>query len=191
MSDLVQAGDIRGATGRPLRQIVNIGIGGSDLGPVMASRASTALLVAWHGVSQCFERRRLAANRAAEVDRRERDAVCHLLKNVCDAGDDGQRRERHAAGLPTVLGERRGCEPLRGGIHESSRDGRVRHSPGPSLRILGLGRRAVFDLVSSRIVSGTDNWHGRVQGAARGWADHGPAFSERRLSTRICRRCSR
>ena len=30
---------LRGATGEPLRDIVNIGIGGSDLGPVMASRA--------------------------------------------------------------------------------------------------------------------------------------------------------
>ncbi len=35
----VQSGDITGSTGKPLRNIVNIGIGGSDLGPVMASRA--------------------------------------------------------------------------------------------------------------------------------------------------------
>ena len=35
----VHGGDIVGVTGKPLRQIVNIGIGGSDLGPVMASRA--------------------------------------------------------------------------------------------------------------------------------------------------------
>jgi len=35
----VQQGRIRGHTGRPLTEIVNIGIGGSDLGPVMASRA--------------------------------------------------------------------------------------------------------------------------------------------------------
>lgn len=35
----VQDGSIRGATGERLTEIVNIGIGGSDLGPVMASRA--------------------------------------------------------------------------------------------------------------------------------------------------------
>jgi glucose-6-phosphate isomerase len=35
----VQSGAIRGSTGKRLTQIVNIGIGGSDLGPVMASRA--------------------------------------------------------------------------------------------------------------------------------------------------------
>ena len=37
--DRVHEGEIRGCTGRPLTEIVNIGIGGSDLGPVMASRA--------------------------------------------------------------------------------------------------------------------------------------------------------
>ncbi len=37
--DGVQAGRIRGHTGKNLTDIVNIGIGGSDLGPVMASRA--------------------------------------------------------------------------------------------------------------------------------------------------------
>ncbi len=35
----VRSGEWRGHTGRPLRHIVNIGIGGSDLGPVMAYEA--------------------------------------------------------------------------------------------------------------------------------------------------------
>jgi len=37
--DAVQNGEIKGSTGKRLTDIVNIGIGGSDLGPVMASRA--------------------------------------------------------------------------------------------------------------------------------------------------------
>ncbi|NCF74844.1 MAG: glucose-6-phosphate isomerase, partial [Gammaproteobacteria bacterium] len=37
--DGVQSGVIKGSTGKKLTDIVNIGIGGSDLGPVMASRA--------------------------------------------------------------------------------------------------------------------------------------------------------
>ena len=37
--DAVQSGQARGGTGGSLKNIVNIGIGGSDLGPVMASRA--------------------------------------------------------------------------------------------------------------------------------------------------------
>jgi glucose-6-phosphate isomerase len=38
-SDRVRSGEWRGSTGEPIRAIVNIGIGGSDLGPAMATRA--------------------------------------------------------------------------------------------------------------------------------------------------------
>ena len=44
--DAVHDGDIRGHTGRRLTDIVNIGIGGSDLGVVMAGKA---LRQFWHG----------------------------------------------------------------------------------------------------------------------------------------------
>src|SRR5438270_13532516 len=37
--DRVRGGDWRGHTGRPIRNVINIGIGGSDLGPVMAYEA--------------------------------------------------------------------------------------------------------------------------------------------------------
>ncbi|MDK2858739.1 MAG: glucose-6-phosphate isomerase [Verrucomicrobiota bacterium] len=38
-SDAVRSGEWKGHTGRPIRNIINIGIGGSDLGPVMACEA--------------------------------------------------------------------------------------------------------------------------------------------------------
>jgi len=38
-SDSVRSGEWKGYTGRPIRNIINIGIGGSDLGPVMACEA--------------------------------------------------------------------------------------------------------------------------------------------------------
>jgi glucose-6-phosphate isomerase len=38
-SDRVRSGDWRGHTGKPIRNVLNIGIGGSDLGPVMAYEA--------------------------------------------------------------------------------------------------------------------------------------------------------
>ncbi len=38
-SDRIRSGEWRGYTGKPIRNIVNIGIGGSDLGPVMAYEA--------------------------------------------------------------------------------------------------------------------------------------------------------
>jgi len=40
-SDAVRSGDWRGYTGKPLMDVVNIGIGGSDLGPRMVVRALT------------------------------------------------------------------------------------------------------------------------------------------------------
>jgi len=38
-SDRVRSGDWKGHTGKPMRNVVNVGIGGSDLGPVMAYEA--------------------------------------------------------------------------------------------------------------------------------------------------------
>ena len=38
-SNRIRSGESRGHTGRPIRNIINIGIGGSDLGPVMAYEA--------------------------------------------------------------------------------------------------------------------------------------------------------
>ncbi len=38
-ADRVRSGDWRGYTGKPIRNVINIGIGGSDLGPVMAYEA--------------------------------------------------------------------------------------------------------------------------------------------------------
>ncbi|MGV8939720.1 MAG: glucose-6-phosphate isomerase [Allorhizobium sp.] len=37
--DGIRSGTMKGATGKPITDVVNIGIGGSDLGPVMATRA--------------------------------------------------------------------------------------------------------------------------------------------------------
>ena len=41
-SERVRSGEWTGATGRPIRTVVNIGIGGSELGPAMAARALAA-----------------------------------------------------------------------------------------------------------------------------------------------------
>ena len=38
-SDRIRSGEWKGHTGKPIKNIVNIGIGGSDLGPVMAYEA--------------------------------------------------------------------------------------------------------------------------------------------------------
>ncbi len=44
VADRIRSGDWLGATGEPIRAVVNIGIGGSDLGPLMATRALRHLI---------------------------------------------------------------------------------------------------------------------------------------------------
>ncbi len=39
LADRLHAGELKGATGKPIRRVVNMGIGGSDLGIVMALHA--------------------------------------------------------------------------------------------------------------------------------------------------------
>ena len=56
-AERVRTGDWRGATGKPIRRIVNIGIGGSDLGPAMAVAALRA-----------FQHPRLQFNFVSNVD---------------------------------------------------------------------------------------------------------------------------
>jgi glucose-6-phosphate isomerase len=46
-ADAIRSGRCRGATGEKLTAIVNIGIGGSDLGPAMASRALSPYAAPW------------------------------------------------------------------------------------------------------------------------------------------------
>lgn len=50
-SDRLQSGAWKGFTGKPIRSIVNIGIGGSDLGPVMVTEA---LRPYWSGITPFF-----------------------------------------------------------------------------------------------------------------------------------------
>ncbi|HET7591333.1 MAG TPA: glucose-6-phosphate isomerase [Solirubrobacterales bacterium] len=56
-SERVRSGEWRGHTGRPIRTVVNVGIGGSDLGPVMAYEAL-----------KHYSRRELACRFVSNVD---------------------------------------------------------------------------------------------------------------------------
>ncbi len=92
--DHVRGGQWKGYTGQPIRNIVNIGIGGSDLGPVMAYEAL-------RHYSQRDMTFRFVSNvdgtDFAEADARSRscpDAVHHRVENFHDARDDDQRAHR-------------------------------------------------------------------------------------------------
>ena len=93
-SDQVRSGQWRGYTGKRIRHVVNIGIGGSDLGPVMAyealrfysnTRASTFRFVS-NIDGNDFDR-------SGARSRCGRNDVHHFIENVHDARDDDQCRQ--------------------------------------------------------------------------------------------------
>ena len=57
-ADRVRSGAWKGHTGKRIRNVINIGIGGSDLGPVMAYEALQALQRARHDLPLRLQRRR-------------------------------------------------------------------------------------------------------------------------------------
>ena len=97
-ADRVRGGEWTGATGKPIRNVVNIGIGGSDLGPVMAYEAL-----------RHYSRRDMAFRFVSNVDgidfveatarpRPRRDALHRLVEDLHDPRDDDQRPHRARLG---------------------------------------------------------------------------------------------
>ena len=86
--DKIRSGEWKGFTGKPIKNIVNIGIGGSDLGPVMAYEAL-----------KFYSKRDLTFRFVSNVDSTDfrrsnagpeggRDVVHRCLEDVHDARDD-------------------------------------------------------------------------------------------------------
>ena len=94
----VRSGAWKGHTGKRIRNVVNIGIGGSDLGPVMAYEALQALQRPHADIPLRLERRRHRLRRSGPRSRSRRNAVHRLLEDLHDAGDDDQRAARPATG---------------------------------------------------------------------------------------------
>ena len=87
-ADRVRSGQWTGYTGKRILNIVNIGIGGSDLGPVMAYEALQALQRAQPDVPVRLERRRHGLRRGDSRPRPGPDAVHRLVQDVHHARDD-------------------------------------------------------------------------------------------------------
>ena len=93
-ADRVRSGDWLGHTGKPIRNIVNIGIGGSDLGPVMAYEALrhyTQRDLTFRFVSNVDGTDFAEATRDLDPGG---DVVRRLVEDVHHARDDDQRPDR-------------------------------------------------------------------------------------------------
>ena len=97
-ADRVRDGSWNGHTGKRIRNVVNIGIGGSDLGPVMAYEALRHYSDREHDVPLRLERRRHRFRRGDARPRPGGDAVHRLVEDLHDARDDDQRAAARATG---------------------------------------------------------------------------------------------
>ena len=148
--DRVRSGEWKGHTGKPIRNVVNIGIGGSDLGPVMAYEALRHYSRPRPDLPVRLQRRLDRLRRGDARPGRRRDPVHHLLEDVHDARDDDERADGARVVARRARRRGRGREALRRRLHERRRGGEVRDRHGEHVRLLGLGRRPLLDGLGDR-----------------------------------------
>ena len=121
-SNRVRSGEWKGHTGKRIRNVVNIGIGGSDLGPVMAYEALRHYSDRVDDLPLRLQRGRDRFRGSGARSRSCRDAVHRFFKNVHHAGNHDQRANRPRPGrwrgwaatrnrLPNILWRFRRTQP--------------------------------------------------------------------------------
>ncbi len=144
-ADRVRSGAWKGHTGKRIRNVVNIGIGGSDLGPVMAYEALKHYSDRSLTLPLRLQRRRHRFRRGDARPRRRRDAVHRRLEDVHHAGDDDQRA--HGARLVAAgTGRRREGrrQALRRRLDQRREGGRSSASTPPTCSASGTGSAAAI-----------------------------------------------
>ena len=150
-ADRVRSGDWTGHTGKPIRNVVNIGIGGSDLGPVMAYEALRHYSAARPDVPLRLERRRDRLRRGDPRPRPGGDAVHRLVEDVHDARDDDERAHGARLGCSRRSATRRRSRSTSSRSRRTPRRSRSSAStPDEHVRLLGLGRRPLLDGLRDR-----------------------------------------
>ena len=166
----VRSGAWKGHTGKPIANVVNIGIGGSDLGPVMAYEAL-----------RYYSRRDLTFRFVSNVDATDfAEAVRDLdpaqtlfivasktfttLETMTNAHLARQWSARR-------LGRRRnsGRQAFRRRLDECRKGRAVRHRHREHVRVLGLGRRPLLDGLGHWPVHDAGDRTARI--SARCWPD--------------------
>ena len=146
-SDGVRSGAIAATDGGKFTDVVNIGIGGSDLGPAMATLA----LAPYHdGPRAHFVSNVDGAHihdTLAPLDP-QRTLVIVASKTFTTIETMTNARTAQAWMQATLGRVRR--QPLRRGLDGARQDLGLRHRPRPGLRLLGLGRRPLLGLGRGR-----------------------------------------
>ena len=145
----VRSGEWKGHTGKRIRNVVNIGIGGSDLGPVMAYEALRHYTDARHDLPLRVERGRHRLRRGHARSRPGGDAVHRLVQDLHHAGDDDQRPHRArlgAGGARRRAGDR---QALRRRLDQCRRSRPSSASTRPTCSASGIGSAAAIRWTSA------------------------------------------
>ena len=164
-SEAVRSGEWKGYTGKPIKSIVNIGIGGSDLGPVMVTEALKPF--AKRDITPYFISNIDGTHLAETLRECDPETTLFLvasktfttqetITNATSARDwflkaAGDVRGRFANGVDTHAEEARRkalCRP----VHEHQGGRGLWHQQGEHVPVLRLGRRSILALVCDRPV---------------------------------------
>ena len=151
-ADRVRSGDWKGHTGKRIKNVVNIGIGGSDLGPVMAYEAL-----------RHYSRRDLTFRFVSNVDATDlveavRDLRADETLFIVSSKTFGTletltNAQSAREWLVDQLGDEAAvARALRGRVDQRREGGGVRHRHREHVRLLGLGGWALLDGLGHRTV---------------------------------------
>ena len=186
-ADRVRSGAWKGHTGKRIKNVVNIGIGGSDLGPVMAYEAL-----------RHYSDRDLTFRFVSNVDGTDFvEATLDLdpaetlfivsSKTFTTLETMTNAQSARAWCLATLEGPRGGRQALRRGLDQRRGGHQVRHRHRQHVRILGLGRRPVLDGLGHRPVHHDRHRPGELPGDARRLPRRWTSTSGPPRSRRTCR----
>ena len=161
-TDRLRSGEWTGATGERIKTVVNIGIGGSDLGPVMVYQALRHYADA--GISARFVSNVDPADLVAKLDGLDPATTLFIVASKTFSTLETLTNATAARRwLTDVARRRRGVQALRRGVDEQEAGRRLRHQHRQHVRLLGLGRRPVLGGLGDRAVG----HGGGRQGAVR------------------------
>ena len=189
-TDRLRSGAWKGHTGKTITDVVNIGIGGSDLGPVMVTEALQPYWQAGPARALRRQHRRHAhrRDRASTLDP-ESDA---LHRRVARRSRRRRRsRTRSPRGRGCSRSSRSATRPSRSTSSRCRRTTkevrRVRHRHREHVRVLGLGRRPLLAVERDRPVDRRASSAWTTSRSSSPAATTWTSTSAPRRSTRTCR----
>ncbi len=186
-SDRVRSGAWKGHTGKRIRNVINIGIGGSDLGPVMAYEA----LKYYSDRNMIF---RFVSNvdgtdfAEAVIDLDPDGNPLHrLLQNLHHPRDHDQRAHRARLGAQGSQGDETAVAKHFVAVSTNAdRSHEIRHRHRQHVRLLGLGRRPLLHGLRHRPLHHAGHRPGQFPRHAQRLPPDGRAFPHRALREAIC-----